>query len=689
MTEPVRILDGNSFMISRPNGDVDADPADRFGLFSFDTRFLSRWRLTVNGEPLNPMSVDAGDHFQSRFFLVPGAPTHYVDADLSVIRERSISSWLAERLIVLNHGREPAELALRVEAASDFASMYGILFGEAKGGSYGVEVGAEELRLCYARERFRRETLIVASEPADVDDSGLTFRITVPAHGEWRLDLRVEMLAPGRHGGDIRQKLHRAHRRSPEEVRQDLAAWLDRVPRLNCDWAPLRETYRRSLTDMAALRYRPLTFPDEALPAAGLPWYMVISGRDSLITSLQSLAVAPELAATTLRMLGVDQGSKLDDFRDEEPGKIMREFRYGEATAFGESPNSPYFGSADTTPLYVMLMDEYERWTGDDKLVREYEPEARAALAWIDEYGDVLGNGYVSYLPRNERSGIVNQVWKEFREAICYADGRIATPPLATCELQGYAYDAKRRGARMAREIWGDSALADRLEREADDLRDRFNRDFWIADRGYYALALDRDGNQVDALASNMGHLLMTGILPPDRAAAVAEHLMAPSLYSGWGVRSLATTARRYNPLGYHLGAVWPFDNSLIAWGLRRYGFDAEAARIAEGMLQAGMAFGGRLPEAFGGYDRALTRQPVNYPSACSPHAWSTGAAFLLLRTLLGLKPAGDELLSDPAVPASIERIDLLDVPGRWGRSDAFARGRIDLTARWPSPGAG
>ena len=355
--------------------------------------------------------------------------------------------------------------------------------------------------------------------------------------------------------------------------------------------------------------------------------------------------------------------------------------RYGEMAAFEERPHSPYYGAVDATPLYVILLDEYERWTGDKALVKDLEFEARAAINWIDQYADLMGNGYISYKRRNERTGLENQSWKDSWNSISYADGRLPSFPRATCELQGYAYDAKLRGARLARLVWKDDAYADRLEKEAADLKRRFNRDFWLADRGYYALALDADGSQVDSLASNNGLLLWSGIVDANKAKSVVGHLMGPRMWSGWGVRTLAEGEGRYNPIGYHLGTVWPFDNSFIAWGLRRYGFKEEAAMIASGILDAAVVFEGRLPEAFGGYDRSVTKYPVKYPTACSPQAWSTGAPLLLLRTMLGLEPLGDHLVVDPALPASIGHLELLDIPGRWGRLDAFGRGRVHTHA--------
>ena len=267
--------------------------------------------------------------------------------------------------------------------------------------------------------------------------------------------------------------------------------------------------------------------------------------------------------------------------------------------------------------------------------------------------------------------------WKDSWDSISYRDGRLPGFPRATCELQGYAYDAKLRGARLAREIWKDVAFAEELEEQAADLKRRFNRDFWVEDGKYYALALDADGAQVDSLSSNNGHLLWSGIVDRSKAKSLAGHLLGRRLFSGWGVRTLAEGEGRYNPIGYHVGTVWPFDTSFVAWGLRNYGFKQEAAQLALGILEAADLFGGRLPEAFGGYERSVTRYPVQYPTACSPQAWSTGTPLLLLRTMLGLEPIGDHLVVDPALPAGIGHLELLDIPGRWGRIDAFARGRM------------
>jgi glycogen debranching enzyme len=682
-TGVVKILDGNTFVVSDASGDIDASLTDPTGLFSFDTRYLSKWVLTIDGQRLNALSTDDLNYFEARFFLVPGTGTVYVDSKLSVIRQRAVGDGFHEELTLLNHAGEPVEHTVRFDAASDFADLFEVKDALAKKGTYSTVADQGELVLRYERETFQRATRISSSVAAQVDEHGLTFTVRIEPHGEWKTNLDVVTAVKVATGAtQSRTRYARNGGRGRSKMEADLERWLGTAPRIECSWEPLRTTYRRSLVDLAALRFSPPIAGGKSLPAAGLPWFMTMFGRDSIFTSLQALPFKPELAATTIRTLGSWQGTRVDDFRDEDPGRILHELRYGELPAFEERPHSPYFGSVDATPLYVVLLDEYERWTGDTKLVRDFEYEARAALDWIDQYADLMGNGYISYKRRNEESGLENQCWKDSWDSISYRDGRLPGFPRATCELQGYAYDAKVRGARLARLVWKDPALADRLEREAADLKRRFNRDFWVADGEYFALALDTDGNKVDVLSSNIGHLLWSGIVDASKAKAVAGHLMGPRLFSGWGVRTLAEGEARYNPIGYHVGTVWPFDCSIIAWGLRRYGFKEEAAVIAAGILDAADFFDGRLPEAFGGYERSVTRYPVEYPTACSPQAWSTGTPLLLLRTMLGLEPIGDHLVVDPALPGGIGHLELLDIPGRWGRIDAFGRERAEVETR-------
>jgi glycogen debranching enzyme len=676
MGDLVSILEGNTFVVSDGRGDIEASPSEPTGLFSFDTRFLSKWVLTVNGKRLNALSVDDLEYFETRFFLVPGTGTVYVDAQLSVIRRRAVrDAGFRESLLILNHADHPVELDISIEAGTDFADLFEVKDALSKVGHFSQRVVNEALVLGYERDTFHRTTTIVSSASANVTPSGFSFHVPVPEHGQWSCELDVAVSLSGLAQRRARPREGEAEQSAAGKA-DELQRWLGGAPHLDTTSDSLRMTYHRSLVDLAALRFSAMSLPGEYLPAAGLPWFMTVFGRDSILTSLQALPFVPDLARTTLRLLAERQGTRTDDFRDEDPGRILHEIRYGELTAFEERPHSPYYGNADATALFVVLLDEYERWTGDTALVWELEYEVRAALAWIDTYGDLQHNGYVSYKTRNPETGLQNQCWKDSWDSISYRDGRLPGFPRATCELQGYAYDAKVRGARLARLVWRDNDFAATLEASAADLKRRFNDDFWVHDGGYYAVALEADGTQVDSLTSNIGHLLWSGIVDEARAPTIVSHLMGDRLYSGWGVRTLAEGEGRFNPIGYHVGTVWPFDNSIIAWGLRRYGFKQEAARIAGDILEAASFFDGRLPEAFGGYHRALTEYPVQYPTACSPQAWSTGAPLLLLRTMLGLEPIDGHLVVDPLLPQGLGWVTLLDIPGRWGRIDAFGRER-------------
>ncbi|HEY3208282.1 MAG TPA: glycogen debranching N-terminal domain-containing protein [Actinomycetota bacterium] len=669
--QTISILDGSTFVVSDRRGDIDAGPDQPHGLFFRDTRFLSRWVLTLEGRPLEVLSTDDVDYFSAQFFLYPPTGTIYKNPELSVIRQRTVGDGIHEDLLVLNHSSEPVELGLTVAADSDFADLFEVKDALKKKGELYREVRDGSLVLGYRRQDFVRETVISSSGAAAVGDRGLSFHIRIDPHAEWQTCLDVvpqaERAARSKHRhGSIHKPL--------PNMKLGLEEWIAEAPKLESSWDKLGHIYWRSLVDLAALRFYPDILPDASVPAAGLPWFMALFGRDSVITSYQSLPFTPELAETTLRVLASRQGQQMDDFRDEEPGKILHELRVGELTHFGERPHSPYYGAADSTPLWLVLLDESERWTGNADLVRELEPNARAALAWIDDHGDLDGDGYVEYKRRNEETGLENMCWKDSWNSILFADGTNSKLPRATCEIQGYAYDAKRRCARLAREFWGDPGLAERLDRQADELKDRFNRDFWIPDRGYFALALDGDKRQVDSLSSNTGHLLWSGIVDEDKADAVRRHLMSERMFSGWGVRTMAEGMEGYNPIEYHNGTVWPHDNSFIVAGLRRYGYAEDAARISYALLEAATYFDWRLPEVFAGYPRSLTQFPVEYPTASSPQAWATGTPLLLLREVLGLDPDGDRLRSDPVLPPEITELSLREIRGRWKSADVVAR---------------
>jgi glycogen debranching enzyme len=674
--DTVSILDGNTFVVSDKRGDLDATPTDNHGLFLNDTRFLSRWILTIDGRRPTLLSTDDQAYFRVQFFLALSTGTVYVDSHLSVLRRRAVGDGFHEDIEIVNHAKTPVDLVVRIEAAADFADLFEVKDKLAKKGELYRKVAGGRLTLGYRRDGFLRETFVSSSATAELSEEGLLYRVHIEPQSSWSTCIEVATGIPRAVRGERpRPKYDHGDGSARPELERSMDDMVAEAPRLTSNWEPLAQIYNRSLVDLAALRFATVITPG-ALPAAGLPWFMAIFGRDSLITSFQALPFVPELAASTLRVLGLLQGREVDHFRDEEPGKIAHELRLGEMTAFEERPHSPYYGSADGTMLFLILLEEYDRWTGDHELARSLEREARAAITWIDRYGDRDADGYIEYERRNPETGLENQCWKDSWDSIVFADGTLAPTPRATCELQGYAYDAKRRTARLARRLWNDPAWADQLEREAADLKQRFNRDYWIPARGFFALALDGRKRQVDSLTSNIGHLLWSGICDPEKAQSCVRHIMGEDLFSGWGVRTMAATEGSFNPIGYHVGTVWPHDNSMIAWGLRCAGYRAEAATICRAMLEAAHTFKGRLPEAFGGYARQETHYPVEYPTACSPQAWATGAPLLFIRALLGLESDGHHLIIDPAIPDPIGQIELLDIPGCWGRMDAFGRAR-------------
>ena len=640
----ITILEGSTFCICDELGDIGGWPTS--GLFADDTRFLSILRLTVNGRRPLLLSSDKVDYFSAAFYLRNQPIGGLAQDEVSIVRERFIGEAMQDRLVVQNQGMRSIDFELALEVACDFADIFAVKhYDFALGDPQHADPLPPLAPVSFEEEHnqfvlsddtgFPAQTQVIFSRPVDaVEESRVSFRIELEPRETW--DLRIDIV-PAPEGEQVMPKL--AERRFGEEiarVRESLAAWQLRVPQLRASWDDLAYSFGRSVSDLASLRMRGRDGGIGKLPAAGMPWFMTVFGRDTLITCLQTLLFGPELAVTALHALRGLQSTVDDPIRDAEPGKIVHEVRSGKAA---RTWHSAYYGTIDATPLYLILLSEVWRWTDDAALVHGFRGSAIQALDWIAKRGDSDGDGFVEYMKRSPR-GLDNQSWKDSHDSQRFSDGRIADPPIAPCEAQGYVYDAKRRLAELAREVWRDRELADRLDREATELYERFNEAFWIPDRnGYYALALDGAKNPVDALSSNVGHLLWSGIVPPERTDSVVDQLMGDALWSGWGVRTMSTADRGYNPLAYHNGTVWPHDNSLIAWGLARYDRWPEAQRIIRQMLTAARHFDYQLPEVFAGMPRAETRFPIAYPTAARPQAWAAGTPVLLLQLLLGLEP--------------------------------------------------
>jgi len=452
----------------------------------------------------------------------------------------------------------------------------------------------------------------------------------------------------------------RVPRITADEAVASYRAWQQSISRVQSDNDLFNLTLDRGASDLRLL-LNDGPRDDERYLAAGVPWFTTLFGRDSIIAAFQCLPFQPALAVETLEVLAARQATEIDHERDAEPGKILHELRTGEMARNGETPHTPYYGSADSTPLWLILLAATIDWTGDLSLGDRLWPNALAALDWIDRYGDRDGDGFVEYGRRSEL-GLVNQGWKDSHDAIRDREGTLVGAPIALAEVQGYVFMAKRGLAALAR-LRGDEALAARLDAEAEQLRQRFEEAFWVADQRYYAMALGADKRPADAIGSNAGHCLWSGIVSPERARHVAERLLSPELFSGWGVRTYAAGQPGYNPIGYHLGTVWPHDNSLIAAGLKRYGFHEEANRIVGRIFEAAQHFPGhRLPELFCGFDRETSPVPVPYPVACSPQAWAAAATFQFLETMLGLRAhavRGELELQRPHLPDWLSKVTI------------------------------
>jgi glycogen debranching enzyme len=682
---------GNLFLLTDQFGDIHSDSRG-LGLYCEDTRVLSCSVLRIGGARPVVLQGSTGANFRGVIQLTN--PTLDRNPDdkirpgqglsgkkLGVTRERLISgAALEERVRIVNFAEHEETVDVALELADDAADIFEVRgFPRERGTLLPVAVADRQVTFRYdgvdGRRRrthvaFSDEPLVQAVEPDDVPALGGCLRMSwaLPlAAGEERI-LSWTVWATTLDAAD-----GQAVEREPlfptvpgvsaDEGTAAYHAWARSTTTIVTDHELFNRTINRSISDLRLLVNDGPTEGDRYI-AAGVPWFTTLFGRDSIITALQTLAFRPQIAVETLEVLAALQATELDDFRDAEPGKILHELRRGETALAGELPHSPYYGSIDSTPLWLVLLGATYDWTGDRGLVDRLWPNALAALRWIDEWGDRDGDGFVEYERRSPR-GLLNQGWKDSGDAIRDRHGVESKAPIALAEVQGYVFDAKRRMAALAT-VRGERELADRLRREAETLQQRFEERFWVEDQRYYAMALDGDKRRADAIGSNAGHCLWSGIVSPERARNVADRLLSPSMFSGWGIRTYAHGQPGYNPFGYHTGTVWPHDSSIAAAGLKRYGFQEEANRLVGHVFEAAQFFPEfRLPELFCGFDRGTAPMPVPYPVACSPQAWSAGAVFMFLQTMLGLRPHGDanelELLR-PNLPDWLGKVTVTDL---------------------------
>ncbi|WP_428491111.1 amylo-alpha-1,6-glucosidase [Rhodopila sp.] len=665
----IAIHQAMTVLVTESDGQINW-PGDK-GLYFFDTRLISAWSVYANGTKWDLLNGGAVNFDAARVFLTNQPfltedgpiPSQTLAFEIS----RVLDQGLHEDLDITNYGQKPVRFNLEIAIRSDFADVFDV---KAKRDIRRGHINSDwtetrqTLRTTYRNADFSRSVAVSVGKSdsrAVLANGRLSFEVKVPPGGRWHCCLMYEFADGDKRYHAPKDCAADSGLSSQAKAHRD---WRETVLKLRTSNEEFYRFYHQAIDDMAALRL-PIEGTDHMvfLPAAGLPWFMAPFGRDSLIVSLQNILVYPEFARGSLEVLGGWQARQRDDFRDAEPGKIMHELRYGELAHFKLIPHTPYYGTADATPLYLVTLHAAWRATGDISLLQRFLPNAQAALDWIDEYGDRDGDLFQEYQTRSP-VGYENMAWKDAGDSMVYADGSPVRGPKALCELQGYVYDA---WVRMA-EVFDALKQLDRaraLRQKAAALFTKFNQAFWDEDAGFYAYMLDGEKQRVMTVASNPGHLLWSGIVPPDRAARVVGRLMQPDMNSGWGIRTLSSKHPAFNPYSYQNGSVWPHDNSLIALGFKRYGFSAEAGHIARDISEAASYFLlNQLPELYAGVQRDGANFPVQYLGANVPQAWAAGSCFALLQAMLGIQPdaPANTLYVDPDLPPWLPDVTLTDL---------------------------
>lgn len=629
----VAINEGTSFLISNEFGDSFGKES---GLYDHDTRFLSKFKLSL--ECCNPVILGTRniDHYSSTHYLTNLTCDNLPKNSLTIKRARFVGRGLHEDIDITNHLNREIEFGLIMEFDSDFADIFEVKQQKVRKRLVNREVLTKEnaIEFSYKKPKFLRKTRIkfssFSTRPHLIKNQAI-FKVTIQPKKTWHTCIDISPSLTDRY----KKPLYRckAFGIYQPEIDKEVEQYLKKAPYLESNNHLFERAFGRAKRDLAALALRVATRNGSVLvTAAGIPWFVTLFGRDSIIAGLQSLILTPMFAKGALLALAERQGKAVNEFNGEQPGAIVHEVRFGELAITREVPHALFYATIDATPLFLMLVGEYFNWTGDLRLIKRLKPNIEAALQWIDKYGDFDGDGYVEY--RKESVS-----WKDSYNSIVFNSGEKAKPPIAVSEVQAYVFAAKMAIADIYKHL-GNEGRSLELKKQAADLKRRFNEDFWLEKEQYYALALDGNKNQVDPIASNAGHLLYCGIVPQKRAKAVASHLMNANMFSGWGIRTLSTEAAAYNPVSYHNGSVWPHDNAIIAAGLKKYGFIKETNRIIEAMVEASQFFeGNRLPELFCGYERGDFSFPVDYPTSSSPQAWAASAVPFFLTTLLGLEP--------------------------------------------------
>jgi glycogen debranching enzyme len=658
------LIDGKTFLSTTVSGDIMPPGAPDVGFFHDDTRFLSRLELRVDGYRTVVLSSSTEQTFASQIELTTGKSTmretyEIPENTVHIRREQLLSSeTLFDNFSFENFNFQELELNIELAYEADFMDVFQVRgVAREKLGQYFLPVVRHDSIVFHycGRDGVARETIIhLSPQPDHVDGTTARWKLRLPPFKRFQLQTTIVPQVEGKRSRSIKPDFAQQLRLRREAI----ADWASRSTSFSAGNSVFSEMVETCKADFHALQ---IPEAKERVIAAGIPWFATMFGRDSIIAAYQSLMLNPRLATETLRVLAKLQGKEKNDWRDEEPGKILHEYREGEMTRAGEMPFGPYYGSVDATPLWLILLSETFNWTADEQLVKDLLPNAYRALEWIDSYGDLDGDGFIEYQRRSPK-GLANQGWKDSWDAIMHHDGEVAKSPIALCEVQGYVYEAKYRMASLMRSF-GDIKTADRLKKESAEMARRFEKAFWMPKLSFYAMALDRDKRQTQVISSNAGQLLFTRMLPQDRAKAVTQRFMREDMFSGWGWRTMSRDERVFNPLSYHRGSVWPHDNSLIAHGMSLYEFREPANQLFTALFQAALNFRDyRLPELFCGIERREHDEPVQYPVSCSPQAWASGSIFLILMSVLGIRPSAQrrELnIVNPELPEFLEHLSI------------------------------
>lgn len=633
---------------------------ERTGLYSRDTRYVSTYRLTLNGFEPSFLGLSRPYYFAETFFYTNpriGTAPHLIPENSLLLKvSRFIQEGVHEDIDITNYAAKPVQLTLVINIGTDFADIFQVRGLERlvpRIAQTHWDARTARLSMYYRKGDFTRVLQYRfhdCTSPPMHSLGTMTFRVELANGDTWHACLGIhfeDKPAPGH-----------AQAHTLEALSADLKKWQSETARLQTPVIRVERTYRQSISDIGSLRLEEEN--GRWFPAAGVPWYTALFGRDALITALQTLTAYCPFGVGVLERLAQLQGKKVDRWTEEEPGKLPHELRRGELAALGKIPHIPYYGTVDAPLLYVILLHELYRFTANRKLLERFYGPAAACLDWAVRYGDFDGDGFVEYRPMSPK-GYRNQGWKDAFDAVVYPDGSLVEPPIAICEVQGYFYDALLRMADVARALERTEEGAD-YARQAESLFERFNKAFWLEDEGTYAFGLDPYKRPVASIASNSGHLLWSGVVPPDRAERVADRLLSKDMFSGWGVRTLSSANPAFDPVSYQRGSVWPHDNAIIALGLKRYGFWRQSNRIAEGIFDAAAGYPrNALPEVFAGIDRTSDNAPVPYVEANLPQAWAAGSILMLLRAMLGLEPdpVHRRLVISPTLPDWLPELTL------------------------------